>query len=138
MTMKGSSVRSDTTTEDENSQTYQESNDSSSITPTDDGNDEDGTGGGTASLVAQGGCHEWPLSPFTADQFTHCTQDEDHDVPTSPIILVSETNAPVDSFDSSSQWTDDLPIPDPYTYHIPNIQSVTYPVGWWVSWFKTV
>jgi hypothetical protein len=58
MTMKGSSVRSDATTEDENSQTYQECNDSSSITPTDDGNDEDDTGGGTASLVAQGGCHE--------------------------------------------------------------------------------
>jgi hypothetical protein len=71
--LKGRSVRSDATTEDENSLTYQESNDSSSRTPTDDGNDGDDTGGGTISLAAQGGGHERPLSPFTADQFTHCT-----------------------------------------------------------------
>jgi hypothetical protein len=48
-------VRSDVTTEDEDSPIYQESNDRSSRTPTDDGNDGDDTGGGTASLVTQGG-----------------------------------------------------------------------------------
>jgi hypothetical protein len=69
--LKGRSVRSDATTEDENSPTYQESNDSSSTTSSDDGNDGDDTGGGTASLAAQGGGHERPLSPFTTDQFTH-------------------------------------------------------------------
>jgi hypothetical protein len=71
--LKGRSVRSDTTTEDENSPTYQEYNDSSSRTSSDDGTDGDHTGGGTASLTAQGGGYERPLSPFTADQFTHCT-----------------------------------------------------------------
>jgi hypothetical protein len=121
--VKGRSVRSDTTTEDENSLTYQESNDSSLRTSSDDGNDGDDTGGGTASLAAQGGGHERPLSPFTVDQFTHCIQNVDHDIPTSPRIPVSEANAPVDSFDSSSQWTDDLSIPDSYTYHIPDIHS---------------
>jgi hypothetical protein len=100
--LKGRSVRSDATTEDENSPTYQEYNDSSSRTSSDDGTDGDHTGGGTASLTAQGGGHERPLSPFTADQFTHCTQDEDHGVPTSPRIPVSEANAPVDSSGSSS------------------------------------
>jgi hypothetical protein len=117
------SVRSDATTEDENSSTYQESNDNSSRTSSDDGNDGDDTGGGTASLAAQGGGHEGPLSPFTADQFTHCTQDKDHDVLTSPRILVSEANDLVDSSASSSQWIDDLPIPSPYTYHITGIHS---------------
>jgi hypothetical protein len=38
----------------------------------DDGNDGDDTGGDTASLAAQGG-HDQPLTPFTTDQFTHCT-----------------------------------------------------------------
>jgi hypothetical protein len=121
--VKGRSVRSDVITEDENSSTYQESNNSSSRTSSDDGNDGDDTGGGTASLAAQGGGHERPLSPFTADQFTHCTQDVDHGVPTSPRILVSEANAPVDSSSSSSQWTDDLPIPGPYIYYITDIHS---------------
>jgi hypothetical protein len=121
--VKGRSVRSDATIEDENSPTYQESNDSSSRTSSDDGNDGDDTGGGTASLAAQGGGHERPLSPFTTDQFTHCTQDVDHGVPTSSRIPVSEANAPVDSSGSSSQWTDDLPIPGTYTYHIPDIHS---------------
>jgi hypothetical protein len=46
--LKGMSVRSDVITEDENSSTYQEFNDSSSRTPSDDGNDGDDTGGGTA------------------------------------------------------------------------------------------
>jgi hypothetical protein len=101
--LNGRSVRSDATTEDENSPTYQESNDNSSRTPTDDANNGDDTDGGTASLAAQGGGHERPLSPFTANQFTHCTQDEDHGVPTSPRISVSEANAPVDSSGSSSQ-----------------------------------
>jgi hypothetical protein len=78
--LKGMSVKSDATKKDENNPTYQESNDSSSRTSTDDGNDGDDTGGGTASLAAQGGGHERPLSPFTTDQFTHCTQDEDHDI----------------------------------------------------------
>jgi hypothetical protein len=119
--LKGGSVRSDATTGDENSPTYQESNDSSSRTSSDDGNDGDDTGGGTASLAAQGGGHERPLPPFMADQFTHCTQDEDHVVPTLPRILVSEANALIDSSGSSSQWIDDLPIPGPYTYHIPDI-----------------
>jgi hypothetical protein len=117
------SVKSDATTEDENSPTYQKSNGSSSRTPTDDGNDGDDIVGGTASLVAQGGGHERPLSPFTVDQFTHCTHDENHNVLTSPRILISETNALVDSSGSSSQWTDDLPIPVSYTYHIPDIHS---------------
>jgi hypothetical protein len=101
--LKGRSVRSNVTTEDENSLTYQESNHSSLRTSNDDGNDRDDTGGGTTSLAAQGGGHERPLSPFMTDQLTHCTQDEDHGVPTSPRIPVSEANAPVDSSGSSSQ-----------------------------------
>jgi hypothetical protein len=121
--LKGRSVRYDATTTDENSSTYQESNDSSSRTFSDDGNDEDDTGGGTASLAAQGGGSEQPLSPFTAGQFTHYTQDEDHDVPTSQRIPVSEVNAPVDSSASYSQWIDDVPVPSPYTYHISDIHS---------------
>jgi hypothetical protein len=121
--LNGRSVRSDATTEDKNSPIYQESNDNSSRTSSDDGNDGDDTGGGTASLITQGGGHERPLSPFTADQFTHCTQDEDHDILTSPRIPVSEANAPVDSSGSSSQWIDDLPIPDQYTYHMSDIHS---------------
>jgi hypothetical protein len=48
--LKGRSVRSDATTEDENSLTYQESNDSSSRTSSDDDNDGDDTDGGIASL----------------------------------------------------------------------------------------
>jgi hypothetical protein len=71
---EGQVSQSDTTTKDENSPPYQESNYSSSRTPSDDGNDEDDTGGGTASHTAQGGGYERPLSPFTADQFTHCTR----------------------------------------------------------------
>jgi hypothetical protein len=119
--LKGKSFKYDGTTEDENSPTYQESNDSSSRTPSDDGNDRDDTGGGTDSLVTQRGGYERPLSPFTADQFTHCTHDLDHGAPTSPRILVSQDNAPVDSSDSSSQWIDDVPAPGPYTYHILDI-----------------
>jgi hypothetical protein len=95
--LKGRSARSDVTTEDENSY-----NDSSSITSSDDGNDVDDTDGGIASLAAHGGGHERPLSPFAADQFTHYTQDEDHGVPTSPRIPVSEDNAPVNISGSSS------------------------------------
>jgi hypothetical protein len=131
--LKGRSVRSNATTEDENSPTYQESNDSSSRTSSDDGNAGDDTSGGTASLAAQGGGYERPLSPFTADQFTHCTQNEDHVIPTSPRIPVSEANASVDSSVSSSQWTDDLPIPGPYTYHIPDIYS-QQPTWWVYEW----
>jgi hypothetical protein len=56
-----------------NSPTCQESIDNNSRTYSDDGNDGDDTGGGTASLATQGGGHEQPLSPFTVDQFTHCT-----------------------------------------------------------------
>jgi hypothetical protein len=56
--LKGRSVRSDATTEDKNIPAYQESNDSSSKTSSDDGNDGDVTDGGTASLTAQGGGHE--------------------------------------------------------------------------------
>jgi hypothetical protein len=108
-------------------------NDSSSRTSSDDGNDGDDTGGGTALLAVQGGGHERPLSPFTVDQFTHCNQDEHHDILTSPRILVSEANALVDSSGSSSQWTDDLPIPGPYTYHIPNIHS-HQPTRWIYEW----
>jgi hypothetical protein len=51
-------VRYDATIEDENNSTYQESNDSSSRTSSDDGNDGNDTGGGTASLAAQGEGHE--------------------------------------------------------------------------------
>jgi hypothetical protein len=50
--LKDRSVRSDATTEDENSSTYQESNDSSSRTSSDNDNDGDGTGGGIASPAA--------------------------------------------------------------------------------------
>jgi hypothetical protein len=49
------------------------------------------------------------------DQFTHYTQDDDHGVPTSLRISVSEANAPVESSGSFSQWIDDVPIPGPYT-----------------------
>jgi hypothetical protein len=65
--LKGMLVRFDATIANENSSTYQESNDSSSKTPSDDGNDGDDTDGGTASLAAQGGGSEQPLSPFTID-----------------------------------------------------------------------
>jgi hypothetical protein len=111
------------TTEDENNPTYQEYNDSSSRTPSDDDNDEDDTDGGTVSLAAQRGGYERHLSPFTVDQFRHNTQDEDHDVPTSSKISISEANAPVDSFDSSSQLIGNVPVPDLYIYHIPDIHS---------------
>jgi hypothetical protein len=67
------------------------------------------------------------------DQFTHCTQDEDHGVPTSLRISVSEANAPMDSSGSSSQWTDDLSIPNPYTYHISDIHS-QQPIRWVYEW----
>jgi hypothetical protein len=127
--LKGRSVISDAT-EDENNPIYQESNDSSSRTSTDDGNDGDDSGGGTASLASQGRGHERPLSPFMIDQFTHCTQDEDHDVLISLRIPVSEAKSPVDSSDSSSQWIDDLSIPDSYTYHISDIHSQQS--TWWV------
>jgi hypothetical protein len=121
--LKDKSIKSYGTTEDENSPTYQESNDSSSITSSDDGNDRDDTGGGTASLAAQGGGYERPLPPFTADQLTHNTQDQDLDASTLPRIPSSTTNAPVDSSDSSSQWIDDVPVPGSDTYHILDIHS---------------
>jgi hypothetical protein len=112
---KGKTVTSDGTTE--------ESNDSSSKTDSDDGHDGDDTGGGTASLATQETAHEQPLSPFTADQFTYCTQDQDHGGPTSPRIPSHTANAPVDSSGSSSHWIDDVPITSPYKYYIPDIQS---------------
>jgi hypothetical protein len=112
---KGKAVTSDGTTE--------ESNDSSSKTDSDDGNDGDDTGGGTASLTAQETAHEQPLSPFTADQFTHCTQDQDHGGPASPRIPSHTANAPVDSSCSYSHWIDDVTTTSPYKYHIPDIQS---------------
>jgi hypothetical protein len=105
---KGKAVTSDGTTE--------ESNDSSSKTDSDDGNDGDNTGGGTASLAAQETAHEQPLSPFTANQFTQCTQDQDHDGPTSPRI-------------------DDVPITSPYKYHIPDIQS-QQTTRWIYEWIE--
>jgi hypothetical protein len=122
-TLNGRSVRSDATTED----------DSSSRTSSDDGNNRDDTDGGTASLAAQGGGHERPLSPLTTDQFTHCTQDEDHGVPTMPRIPVSEANASVDSSGSSSQWIDDVPVHGPYTYHTLDIHS-QQPTRWVYEW----
>jgi hypothetical protein len=128
--LKGKSVRSDGTTKDENIPTYQESNDSNSRTLSNDGNDRDDTGGGTTSLAAQGRGYKRPLSPSMADQLIHCTQDQDHDTSTSPRILLSMTNAPVDSSGSSSQWIDDVPIPAPYTYHISDIHSQQ--PTWWV------
>jgi hypothetical protein len=91
---KNKSVTCDETTE--------ESNDSSSKTDSDDGNDGDDTGGGTTSLAAQEIAHEQPLSPFTDDQFTHYTQDQDHGGPASPRIPSRTANAPVDSSGSSS------------------------------------
>jgi hypothetical protein len=100
--LKGKSVRSDVTREDEKSPTYQESNNSSSRTPSDDDNNGDDTCGGTASLAAQGGGYERPLSTFTTDQFTHSTKDLDHSAPTSPRILSSQANTSVDSSTSSS------------------------------------
>jgi hypothetical protein len=112
---KGKAVISDGTTE--------EYNDSSSKTDSDDDHDGDDTGGGTASLATQGTAHEQPLSPFTPDQFTHCTQDQDHGGPTSPRIPSHPVNAPADSSDSSSHWIDDVPITSPYKYHIPDIRS---------------
>jgi hypothetical protein len=48
-------------------------------------------------------------------------------------LQVSEANAPVDSSGSSSQWTDDLPIPSPYTYHTPDIHSQE-PTRWVYKW----
>jgi hypothetical protein len=65
--LKGRSVRSNATTEYDNSPIYQESNDSNSRTSSDHGNDGYDTGGGTSSLAAQGGGHERPLSPFMVD-----------------------------------------------------------------------
>jgi hypothetical protein len=56
--LKGRSVRSDATTEYDNSPIYQESNDCSSRTYSDDGNNVDDTVSGTASHAAQGGGHE--------------------------------------------------------------------------------
>jgi hypothetical protein len=112
---KGKSVTSDGTTE--------ESNDSNSKTDSDDGNDRDDTGGGTASLATQETAHEQPLSLFMADQFTCCTQDQDHGGPASPRIPSHTTNAPVDSSSSSSHWIDDVPITSPYKYRITDIQS---------------
>jgi hypothetical protein len=112
---KGKAVTSDGTTK--------ESNDSSSKTDSDNGHDGDDTGGGTMSLSTQKTTHEQPLSPFTGDQFTHCTQDQDHGGPASPRIPSHTANAPVDSSGSSSHWIDDVPITSPYKYHIPDIQS---------------
>jgi hypothetical protein len=120
---KGKAVTSDANTEDQNNPTYEESNDSSSKTDSDDGNDGDDTGGATASHATQEITHEQPLSPFTANQFTHCTQDQDHDGPTSSRIPSHTTNAPIDSSGSSSQWIDDVPITSPYKYYVPDIQS---------------
>jgi hypothetical protein len=76
------------------------------------------------SLATQETAHEQPLSPFTADQFTHCTQDQDHGSPTSPRIPSRTANASVDSSGSSSQWIDDVPI----TSHI-NITFQTFRVS---------
>jgi hypothetical protein len=112
---KGKAVTSNGTTE--------ESNDSSSKTDSDDGNDGDDTGGGIVSLGAQETTHKQPLSPFMSNQFTHCTQDQDHDSPASPRIPSHTANAPVDSSISSSHWIDDVSITSPYKYHILDIQN---------------
>jgi hypothetical protein len=117
---KGKAVTSDRTTE--------ESNDNTSKTDSDDGNDGDDTDGGTASLAAQETTHEQPLSLFMADQFTYCTQDQDHGGPASPRISSHMVNAPVDSSVSSSHWIDDVPITSPYKYHIPDIQIDDVPI----------
>jgi hypothetical protein len=101
--LKGKSVRSDETTEDENSPTNQESNGSRSITPSDDGNDGADTGSAAASLAAQGGGYERPLSPFMIDQLAHCTHDQDHGALTLPRISSSAGNALIDSSSSSSE-----------------------------------
>jgi hypothetical protein len=133
--LKGKKVTSDGTTKDENSSTYEESNDRSSRTDSDDDNDGDDTSGGTASPVATGG-HEQPLSPFTTDQFTHCTQDRDHGAPTSPRISSHTANAPTDSSGSSSHGIDDVPITGLYTCHVPDIQSQP-PIRWVYEWIDS-
>jgi hypothetical protein len=72
--LKGMSVRSDATTEDENCQTYQEFNDSSSRTFSDDGNDGDDTSGGTTSLAAQGRvAPSWSTSSHTTPRMNTTT-----------------------------------------------------------------
>jgi hypothetical protein len=84
-------------------------------------------------LPQRGGGHERPLSPFTSNQFIHCTQDEDHGVLTSSRISVSEANVLVDSSSSSSHWIDYLRIPRSNTYHIPDIhnqQSIRWVYEW--------
>jgi hypothetical protein len=48
-------------------------------------------------------------------------QDVDYGRLSSARMPTDSDNAPVDSFGSSTQWTDDLPIPGPYSYHIPDV-----------------
>jgi hypothetical protein len=69
------------------------------------------------------------LSPFTVDQFTHCTQDQDHGGPASPRIPSHTANASVDSSGSSSHWIDDVPITSPYKYHIQTFRVSRLPGG---------
>jgi hypothetical protein len=125
---KGKAVTSDGTIE--------ESNDSNSKTDSDDGNDGDGTDGGTASLAAQETPHEQPLSPFTADQFIYCTQDQDHGGLESSRSPSHTVNAPIDSSVSSSHWINDVPITSPYKYHIPDIQS-QQTTRWIYEWIES-
>jgi hypothetical protein len=63
------------------------------------------------------------LSPFMADQFTHCTYYADHGTPISSKIPASEANVSFDSSVFSSQWIDDVLVPDPYTHYIPDIHN---------------
>ena len=129
-----SAVTSDGTTE-EDSPPYQESNDSTSNDDSDDGNGGDDTGGAMTSRAAEQGGYEQALSPFTADQFTHATQDADHGMLTSVRNPSGRDSAPADSSASSTQWIDDLPLPGPYTYHMADAESQP-PTKWIYEWIE--
>lgn len=130
-----SGVSADATT-DEESPPYQESNDSSSNDDSDDGDDTGGGGGGGMTSLGghEGGEHQ-PLSPFTADQYTHVTQDQDHGMPTSQRIPSDKGKEPADSSESSTQWTGDVPLPGPYHYNIPDAHNQT-PTRWVYEWVE--
>ena len=122
---------------------YQTSNDSSSNTGSDDndGGDNSGSAGAGAGCgrSLEPGYHE-PLSPFTNDQFTHATQDQDHGVPTSHrevtgpdvgtqhgYVGYSETEE-----SSSSSTLFGINVPS-YDYQIPDAQTQP-PVRWVHEW----
>jgi hypothetical protein len=127
-------VSSDATT-DEESPPYQESNDSSSKDDSDGGDDPGAgdAGGGTSAFGGYRASDIEPLSPFTADQYTHVTQDQDHGMPTSQRISSGKGKEPADSSESSTQWTGDIPVPGPYHYNIPDAHNQP-PTRWVYEW----